>query len=1042
MRTVCKRVALLSVLAIGSICVAAAVAADPTVLVVPTGGPADRSVMATTQPQSQPDVKTLTQVATTPVAGRPGPATRPASQPAAASQPARVDTTAKLPMPDRAYARLKLGWYDEAEKDLNGLLKSDSADVKLPAAVALSELYRRTGRYEESAKLLDQVAELGKTSPDWQCEKSELVGTLGKYEEALALAQAVLAKDAGNLHARWLAGQLLEVLGRSDEANKLYKAVDESAGKDPPKDAPGRTYAGQMLQRYAWLNRQQVAYGTRVMKDFYQEACTVIDRQYWPARLAAADLSLVAYKVDDARADYDAALRINPKAYEAYLGAIQSMMEDMAFDKMEQLLDRAKKINAKDPAVQAAEAAIYLCERKYDEAAASAEAGLKVNPRHIELMALLAAAKSRLGDRAKVEELTRAAEAVNPRPAGFYATLAQWEAAARQYEVAEALFKKAIELAPWDPNSMTSLGMMYMQTGQEKQANQMLDQSFAIDKFNKRSLEVLKLLDKLATFDTMSSEHFIIRYAKSTEPVIGPYFRDYMEAVYAEITRNYNTPLERRVIIEVFPKHEDFSLRVSGRSWIPTVGASTGWVVALYSPHDYVNQKNAQGDPMGYNWATVLKHEFTHVVTLAATGNRIPHWFTEGLAVHEELAGVPKWRWIDMLSQALRADKLFPVNKIDWGFIRPKAPSDRELAYAQSEWIVQYIIDQHGYKKINEFLTAFHDHKRQPQAIQDVFGMTEAEFDKAFAAWARQYVVTEWRLPAERIAPVPEALKFATSHPDDAAAQAKLAVSYLAAKNAKSAEAAARQALTLDPNQPVALETLGQLLAKDHWADAKEFLVKLADADEKNATAPRMLAQRALVEEQWETAAFWFTRLKAAQPFDPVSYDGLAAIYLRDHNDEKAAPELIELARREEHNPVYALQLARIFSAQGKYADAAKWLVEAMHFNPFEPKTHDRLARAYQAMGKPDLAIGELMMAIQLAPTDETYWARLAFAYKAQNLTDKMTKAAEVAVRLRPESPARELLGLAPASTQPETGLTGEKPKPASQPDNRDVFFQ
>jgi cytochrome c-type biogenesis protein CcmH/NrfG len=82
------------------------------------------------------------------------------------------------------------------------------------------------------------------------------------------------------------------------------------------------------------------------------------------------------------------------------------------------------------------------------------------------------------------------------------------------------------------------------------------------------------------------------------------------------------------------------------------------------------------------------------------------------------------------------------------------------------------------------------------------------------------------------------------------------------------------------------------------------------------------------------------------------------------------------------------------------------------------------------------------MMAIQLAPTDETYWARLAFAYKAQNLTDKMTKAAEVAVRLRPESPARELLGLAPASTQPEPGLTGEKPKPASQPDNRDVFFQ
>ena len=37
-----------------------------------------------------------------------------------------------------------------------------------------------------------------------------------------------------------------------------------------------------------------------------------------------------------------------------------------------------------------------------------------------------------------------------------------------------------------------------------------------------------------------------------------------------------------------------------------------------------------------FNWAQVLRHEYTHTVTLGATDNRIAHWMTEGLAVLEE----------------------------------------------------------------------------------------------------------------------------------------------------------------------------------------------------------------------------------------------------------------------------------------------------------------------------------------------------------------------------------------------------------------------
>lgn len=1065
---------------------------DPPVRIV-------RPDVYVTNPASQPDtpkatspMERLAQPTTQPMPIGPiarGPATQPATRP---------DTTAKVPMPSRAYLRLKLGFNEGAEKDLLTLVKSDK--TKLDASVALAELYRRTGRYELAGKTLDAVAAQGEKSSTWRCEKAELLAVLGKYEEALKLAEAVLAEDAArqavrelaqkqleaiapvppaaaeavlvtgktDLHARWLAGQQLETLGRTEDAIKLYKLVEEVYGKNPPGDAANRTWAGLIMDRYSRLTRQQAIYGVRIMQDFFQVASEDLDRQYWPARLAAARLALANGKTDMGRGDLNETLRINPNVTEAFVAAGRTFLEEYNFDMVDRLIGQARKVNPNDPDTIELEAGLHMAERKYSEAADSARVGLKINPRHVGLLGVLAAACLRQGDQAQVDALTKQAEAINPKPAEFFATMAEWQAAGRQYDSAEKLFKKALELAPWDVGPANSLGMMYMQTGQEDLARRVLAAALDVDRTNERTNGTHKLLLKLGEFEKLVSDHFIIRYDRSAEPVIGPYFRDYMESVYAEVTRDYDVQLDHKVIIEVFPKHEDFSMRVTGRSWIPTVGACTGWVVALYSPHDLVDKKNPQtGEPMGFNWARVLRHEFTHAVTLAATGNRIPHWYTEALAVSQESRGnPPQWKWVAMLSQALRQNQLFTVDKIDWGFIRPRPRSnDREMAYAQSQWMAQFIIDRYGFPKINELLKAFRDYKTQARAFKDVLGLTEAEFDKAFREWATQYVVQEWHLPADKIPTVAEAEKAAKAKPQDAKAQADLAVAYLYAGKAKEAaflargdaksaeaaskadyqkaQAAAKAALAIDDKQIKALEVMGLVLEKSDWAQAKEFLVRAADLDATLANPPRLLAQHAVREEQWDLAILWFKRLKGAQPNDPVSYDGLAAIYLQQGKDADAVPELVELANREQSNPVYAKQVARIYASMNQHEQAVYWLNEALHFNPFDATTHDRMARSYLALQQRDKGINELLIAIQLKPGVESYWSALAFAYNANKMTEEARKAAEVAVKLRPDSPARELLGLPPANKPEGTGPVKPTRTPAkSQPDDGNIFFE
>ncbi len=142
--------------------------------------------------------------------------------------------------------------------------------------------------------------------------------------------------------------------------------------------------------------------------------------------------------------------------------------------------------------------------------------------------------------------------------------------------------------------------------------------------------------------------------------------------------------------IEVFPTQDEFAVRTTGAPWLPTVGASTGRIIALVAPRTGEKTMGA------FNWSQVLRHEFTHTVTLGATDNRISHWFTEGLAVQQEHSPI-RWEWVPMLYDAVSKHHLFPIDELTWAFVRPKRPIDRQLAYAQSSWICQYIEQTYGH---------------------------------------------------------------------------------------------------------------------------------------------------------------------------------------------------------------------------------------------------------------------------------------------------------------------------------------------------------
>ncbi len=422
-----------------------------------------------------------------------------------------------------------------------------------------------------------------------------------------------------------------------------------------------------------------------------------------------------------------------------------------------------------------------------------------------------------------------------------------------------------------------------------------------------------------------------------------------------------------------------------------------------------------------YNLARVLKHEFVHTVTLAATQNRIPHWFTEGLAVYQE-DSPRSFDWADLLTEAMRRDQLFTLESIDWGFIRPKRSSDRQMAYAQSEWMVEFIIDRFGYDIIQKMLKRYRDGATQAQVLRDLFQLELSDFDKAFALWSREEVA-KWHCAFD-LTPREDVIELrqkADSKEASADMIAQLARAEFDAAEFDRAEAATRRALNLEPDQRAALEVLVRLfgyLISDASGDGKQkreeealpYIDRLLRLDETNRAALKLRALIALRRKELGFARESFERLQRVCAMDPASYRGLAGIYLEQGDDERALPQLIELARIDQADSAIPQRVADIIRKKGNLNEAAYWYRQAIFINPFDSGLHESLAATFTQASDYRAALREYAMLTKLEPTKAAYFESAAVAALKSGDRDTAQGFANRAVILNPASNITKLL--------------------------------
>jgi tetratricopeptide (TPR) repeat protein len=149
----------------------------------------------------------------------------------------------------------------------------------------------------------------------------------------------------------------------------------------------------------------------------------------------------------------------------------------------------------------------------------------------------------------------------------------------------------------------------------------------------------------------------------------------------------------------------------------------------------------------------------SHVFVLTETLNRVPRWFTEGLAVYEETAAAPDWGdRLDLEAlTAIEKKKLLPIERLDRGFMRPEYPTQVLVSYFQGGQICTFIAGKWGYGKLLDMIHSYAALKSTPDVIRQDLGLAPEEFDKQFLAWieARTKIqvehLAEWRKGVKEI---------------------------------------------------------------------------------------------------------------------------------------------------------------------------------------------------------------------------------------------------------------------------------------------------
>lgn len=779
-----------------------------------------------------------------------------------------------------------------------GVARAQSAPDPVLAA-ARTDIAR--GRYAEAMKALAGPAERD-PGGDAALELGLLQHYLGRREADGTLRAVVARNSDGTSPARLLrAGRAARALGRFEEANGLFRDANQLA----PADVGVNTAWGELFEEK--YSQAEAA------KSF--KAALTADATHVPAQLGMARV-LADANPPEARKAADAILAGDP----SNVGALLLVAE------------------------------LELGDAKRAEARAAIGKALAANPNSLDARALDAALLYVDDRTAEFEKAVAAALALNPRYADIYRIAGEHAARAYRFEEAVALTRRALALDAKSSRALAMLGMHLLRTGDEAGARTALDAAFKLDPYDVVTFNSLALLDTLDKFITVTDGDLVFRFHADEVAVMREHALPLAKEALAALSGTWQFTPKGPLLIEMFPKHDDFAVRTIGLpGFIGALGACFGQVVTLDSPR--------ARPPGEFNWGATLWHELAHVITVQLSGQRVPRWLTEGISVFEEKRARREWGREQELefAHALDHDGVMTLKNLNAGFSDPKTIS---MAYFQASQVVAHIHEAYGQPKLRALVEAYAKGVDTDGALKVALGITMDDLQKGFDAYvAKEFGALRAAMKSpESLAKTTtlDGLKaLAEQNPGSFPVLMRLGDAYEKAGDTTSAMAIYERAAKLAPSatgKESPNVKVGKLAVAAKQPDrALAALDTLAQVDANDIESARTRAGLVATKGDAQRTTAAFGRVASIDPFDldaqlslgkAALASGEAATAIRAFRSVLAGGTVDKAAAR--------TLLAESYAANGQKVEAKKEVLAALELAPQYERAQDLLLKLAQ----------------------------------------------------------------------------------------------
>jgi tetratricopeptide (TPR) repeat protein len=849
------------------------------------------------QPQQAQPQQPPPQQAPPPPQTQPAPRQPPAQTPPAADAPAEPQQDAPAPAePADAHVRdaaraLREGRYDKVD-DL-----TERASAGGPSAAALATLHAKAliarGRYDDAVAALTAAAAAAPGS-DAPLELGLLQQYLGHRPEATATLNGLLRTLAAQQNRSGAdllrAGRAARALGLYRQANALFQEASRLQPQDPAL---------------------QTAWG---------------------------DLFLEKYNTPESVEAFRAALKIDPRWTDAHVGLSRALLDDDQTAALEEA-KQALAINKASVPARLIFAQVALDERRLDDARTEIGRALDVNASSLEALSLQAALANLEGRTPDFDAAVAKALAINPKYGEIYRVAGAQTADHYRFAEAVALVKKAIALDPENSRAQGDLGMHLLRTGDEPGARVALEQAFKRDAYDVSTYNLLALLDALDKFETIKDGNLIVRLHPDDAPVMREAVIKLAHTALGDLSKRYGGFTPRGpVLIEAFPRHDDFAVRTLGLpGMIGALGACFGNVVTLDAPR--------ARQPGAFNWEATLWHELAHVITLQMSNQRVPRWLTEGISVFEERRARPEWGREGEYTfiGAYAHNGLIKVADLNSGFSSSRTII---IAYHEASLVVEHLVELYGDAGLQKMLRAYGEGlgtdevlKRALNTDMDALEHSFDQFLERRFGKAKDALKTLKSAPPVNDTDVAELKAFADEHHESYAAQVQVGRVAFVKGDLETAQAALERAVTLIP------QTMGDQSARAALADVfekrgdkvramRELETVIAESHTALDSA-RQLATLAREANDEARERFAVARIVTLDPTDAGAHGTLGRLALAKQDAPVALRELqLALTLGAADRAAVHTDMAEAYWQQGDSAQTRQHAIAALEIAP------------------------------------------------------------------------------------------------------------